>query len=65
MRFKTWLRGPGPDGLPVVELIGDADFEADRPHWEHRSLMAELLTEEERRHLEISEGRWHLPGRLS
>jgi hypothetical protein len=29
---------------------------------EPRSIMAELLTPEEARHLEISEGRWHLPG---
>jgi len=27
-----------------------------------RSIMRELLTPEEVRHLEVAEGRWHLPG---
>lgn len=56
MRFKTWLRGPAED--PQVELIG----EDGRPWRAERSIMRELLTPEEARHLEIAEGRWFLPG---
>lgn len=35
---------------------------AEPPEHEQRSIMAELLTPEEIRHLEIAEGRWFLPG---
>lgn len=26
MRFKTWLRGPGPDGQPQVEIQLQQDY---------------------------------------
>ena len=58
-RFKIWLRGPGADGEPIVELIGEQN--GDRRRTE-RSIMAELLPADEARRLEVDEGRWYLPG---
>jgi len=63
MRFKTWLRGPAED--PEVELIGEWSWYWRSGHYSQRaerSIMAELLTPEEVRHLEVAEGRWYLPG---
>ena len=60
MRFKTWLRAD-----KQVELIGEWGWYWRSGHWKQRqprSIMAELLTPEEVRHLEVAEGRWHLPG---
>lgn len=63
MRFKMWLRGPADN--PEVEVIGEHTYYWRSGHWrgpQERSVMAELLTPDEIRHLEISEGRWFLPG---
>ena len=60
MRFKTWLRAD-----EQVELIGSEGWYWRSGHFSQRaerSVMAELLTPEEVRHLEVAEGRWHLPG---
>ena len=60
MGFKTWLRAGGQ-----VEIVGDENGYWRSGHFSQRaerSIMAELLTPEEVRHLEVSEGRWHFPG---
>jgi hypothetical protein len=60
MRFKGWLRAD-----EQVEIIGPDGWYFRSGHWqqrEERSVMAELLSEDEVRHLEIAEGRWFLPG---
>lgn len=63
MNFKFWLRGPADD--PQVELIGEHGWYWHSGHFSQRadrSIMAEMLTPDEVRRLEASEGRWLLPG---
>jgi hypothetical protein len=63
VKFKIWLRGPADD--PRVELIGDEEWQRRSGHFsqrEERSVMAELLTPQEVKDLQIQHGRWFLPG---
>ena len=58
MRFKTWMRAN-----EQVEIIGDRPD----PMQPRRSIMREILegsgmSPDEIKHLEVSEGRWYLPG---
>lgn len=59
MSFKIWLRGPADD--PQVEVIGEHAWWLEGSH-RNRSVMSELLTEEENERLQVGEGRWLLPG---
>ena len=64
MSFKFWLRGPADD--PRVEVVGEHAFYWDSAHFSRRkdrSLMREMLTEEDSRRFQIAEGVWHFPGR--
>jgi len=63
MQFKFWLRGPADD--PRVELIGEEGWYWRSGHFsqrEERSVMAELLTAQEVKNLQLQPGRWLLPG---
>jgi hypothetical protein len=63
MKFKIWLRGPADH--PRIEIIGAEDWYRHTAHFsqrEQRSVMAELLTPQEAEDLQISPGRWLLPG---
>ncbi|ROP32824.1 hypothetical protein EDD30_5773 [Couchioplanes caeruleus] len=63
MRFKMWLRNPGSD--PQVEIIGDSAWYWRSGHFSQRierSVMAELLSEDEVQRLQLQPGRWLLPG---
>lgn len=51
---------PGRDMLIMVLEPGHPLYPAAADR--QRSVMAELLSEQEARMLEVSEGRWHLPG---
>jgi hypothetical protein len=64
MRFKTWLRAGGE-----VEIIGPDGWYWRSGHWQQRAersvmaeLLAETLTPQEIRALEIGPGVWLLPG---
>jgi hypothetical protein len=59
--MKFWLR----DNEQVEVIIDDDDDQYWREFGrEQRSIMAELLTSEEAKHLEVSEGRWLFPGKM-
>ena len=63
MSFKFWLRGPADD--PQVEIIGHWNGYWRSGHFSQRperSIMRELLGEEQARDLEVREGFWLLPG---
>ncbi|MFI5494614.1 hypothetical protein [Actinoplanes sp. NPDC051859] len=63
LRFKMWLRGPAD--APRVEFIGAAGWYWQSGHFSQRperSIMAELLTDDQVRMLRDSNGRWSLPG---
>lgn len=64
VRFKTWLRGPDAYGEPVVEFVGEQNGRWRSGRWQQRkerSIMAELLSADEVRRLQVDEGRWYLP----
>lgn len=63
MSFKFWLRGPADD--PQVEVIGEHSWYWQSSHYSERrdrSIMRELMTEEESERLQMEPGRWFLPG---
>lgn len=60
--FKFWLRGPADN--PQVEIVAHRDGGSSRnaPQRAERSIMRELLGDEVSHDLEVTEGRWLLPG---
>lgn len=76
VRFRLWLRLSAETLREIRETSHEIEAtcreirekwdlpEPHEPHEPHetRSLMREILSPEEVRHLEVSEGRWFLPG---
>lgn len=61
--MKFWLRGPADN--PQVEVVGEyaesgsRDRDSERPD---RSVLRELLTEDEAQRFRVTDGVWYLPG---
>ena len=64
--MKRWLRGPDAQGEPVVELISGEDWYGRSGHGgrrqERRSLLAEMLSDDDIRRFRVADGVWYLPG---